>query len=516
MNQLKINSFLLIIFILSGSAFAYGKPENTESYSNLPNPSDSDPSSSGFTTNTLHSVGTIVPVTPIAQISTGGIKNDIKYIDYPSSCKDPFIVTKTISPDSENGYLLGDQLLISVEIKYVNQKTTSMNGIRVFEIIDDDLYVVDNEYKYCYTLCTLEQICDYKRNLDNLGSMNGLGEHSDNIVDCYKCTYNCDICNDTHKLFNWDNITKTDVGNLSLLNLLRYNYDIKWAENETSRIFKTDNNTRIYVNHTTTDDYVEITNNHIKNTSKLQICDGESRTYWLLYNNSSGVVDIYDKSTLLKMNVRNLRWNDRLIYYYYVKPKKHGYFKTDTIIRTNSSFDQSYTDIEYPLDLRINYPDPKFDVDLKLKQSRIYKDDILDLIFDITYLGGASEPCCNNISVKPDKDITNDYYYYVNNESARDMPIENCSSETFCMYGTSQIIYHVEYPEPGVYSLPGIWIDEKHYTFNEKQIIVDRNWAYRYPEMASIIFGFIGLIFAIILDHEKLSSLWKKILFWKK
>ena len=76
-----------------------------------------------------------------------------------------------------------------------------------------------------------------------------------------------------------------------------------------------------------------------------------------------------------------------------------------------------------------------------------------------------------------DKLATDAYYNYVDDKGKIDDTLADSNSfkndSSFSANETKQIIRHIKYPDNGVYSLPGIWINGKHYVFNDVQIIVD-------------------------------------------
>ena len=100
------------------------------------------------------------------------------------------------------------------------------------------------------------------------------------------------------------------------------------------------------------------------------------------------MVTINETEVALKFDFKNLGRNDIFAYKYLVKPKKSGSFNTITLVR---SFGRS--DVKYISTIDIKEPNPQFEITPRPKDLeiiRIFRP--LDLAYDITYLGGASDP----------------------------------------------------------------------------------------------------------------------------
>lgn len=179
--------------------------------------------------------------------------------------------------------------------------------------------------------------------------------------------------------------------------------------------------------------------------------------YKISWNNGTGATD----------NI-SIQGRDRFVYWYDVKPKEYGTFNTETIIRS-----EIYSDIERILEVIVKKPEPVFDVNMMVNKTQIYKNEPLNIIYAITYLGDSDS--LNDIQIIIDEPTN--YYKYSGNESETETNLK----QSFSKYKTFPLQRHLIFLTTGIYSIPGITINGIRYTFNDP-IIVDsiftRNWGF--------------------------------------
>jgi hypothetical protein len=226
----------------------------------------------------------------------------------------------------------------------------------------------------------------------------------------------------------------------------------------------------------------------------LKISDG--REYELRTIEKNGTKYVYDTNSEIDFLANDLEPKGSILFWYDVKPKKAGNFTTETIIKLYDTDYSDYQDISYPAQIEVKESIPKFEIHAKPNKLLVYNSgcprlfgepDKLDVLYDITYLGGASEPTCENITMKFDKTKKDGYFYFVDENGYRNDTLGNRSSfkdySNFYKYETKEILTHIAFPKNGIYTLPGIWISEVHYGLEDEKIeITVDDWIQRNKE----------------------------------
>ena len=194
-----------------------------------------------------------------------------------------------------------------------------------------------------------------------------------------------------------------------------------------------------------------------------------------------------------------------------MNPKKSGIFNTETIVRIYDEDYRKWPDIDILYPIEIDEQSSDFEVNPKYDKYQIYENEILDVVYDITYRGIGPRFRCDDVLIELDK--PNKYYYYVDEFGVRNddykSAFENYSS--FIMDKTVPIPIRIKYTRSGSYNLPGIWINGNHERLDNRVVTVDpetSKWLYLLP-IISIFFTFIILIstfIELILVHRELKS----------
>lgn len=273
---------------------------------------------------------------------------------------------------------------------------------------------------------------------------------------------------------------------------------INWLNNNNSSLITSNDSTITIICDNNT--IISYKNKNRKINTKTGKEDAKNRIYNLYINENNHHLNVYTLGNTLTINANNINSKKRLIYWYYVKPKKSGIFNTDTIV---TIFGNDNPDVECPLEISIKDPNPEFEVNLKLRKLEISENENLDIIYDINYLGGASKPYCDGIAVKFDNNSKD--YTFVNNSETNANNI-NTHIISFCLNGTTSINKTIVYPNEGIYSLPGIWINDKHYNFKDEHIIVE-NWLERNKEVFGFVFALLALIFGDSIGRSVFNNI---------
>jgi hypothetical protein len=358
---------------------------------------------------------------------------------YTPTFGNPLLITKAITTaESQDRYDLGDEILVYVEI--TNTKDEVRN-IRIREIVDDDLQIITPNGYYSPVGVAktndLDKISRLEQEFFGTQSGNIPYEDSARIMRSFVVKDNIYPISikSSFFLFNWSckfnsNCKgENEADKNRIREFLRDNYDIDWAKNASviSYCMNTSNASLIYVNRTLNDtnsnDYVTFKVQDIgankKNGQKVLLNISKERSYILRLNESNGVLKVWDDNSILGFDLDRLSKREKLIYWYYVKPKRSGIFDVDTVARI---YDENYLDspdISNPKEITVKKPELKFEVIPELNKNNVYNDwwssfflglfkDNLNLTYDITFIGEAPDKFIDNIEVKLDKTKTDD------------------------------------------------------------------------------------------------------------
>ena len=182
--------------------------------------------------------------------------------------------------------------------------------------------------------------------------------------------------------------------------------------------------------------------------------------------------------------INNLENKGRLIYWYYIQPKRAGNYKTTTIVRTNDD----YPDIKAVSNLPIVKNIPKFLVDVDIDKLEANGGVDLNPTYNIRYVGGSSDPYFCNITLNPSET------YNISGT--------NSFKESFKLYDLKKEKANIRYPFSGKFYLPGISIEDlnnknesvpANFTFVDKEITID-SWGQQNEEPIGWILALVGII----------------------
>lgn len=192
-----------------------------------------------------------------------------------------------------------------------------------------------------------------------------------------------------------------------------------------------------------------------------------NQSNFFLLNKNTNNTFIIDKNNILnseKLVSDNIGKKGRLIYWYYIKPKESGIYKTKTIIRTN----EEYPDIEESLKVDINEPNPHFIVDVTGQKLEVECGELLNLTYNIRYIGGSIDPFLCDLKIN---NTPKEYEIINGQDMYRD--------EYFGTNDLKQIYVLVKYKYPGKYYLPDLLIigkdepgKQKKYMFKRDTVVV--------------------------------------------
>jgi len=444
----------------------------------------------GTQSTTTETPKTTIPAGTSTTDYNGGKSSSRTTITYSSMPEDLVTVKKTVMPPSKEAYMLGNPLCVVVEIKnnYIcGSSWTTIDNLTVYETVDDELSLSNDSIGYFLSEEPCEVASFYSKIYitSNKDQFNCLNTQIDS------CTCNATISS-ISPLFNW-NISETDgyfnkynFNHIHILGILNKIYGIEWAD--TSRPIKYHYNKTNCCIKFVNDEHKWVEISYTTNTSCSILNIANERSYPMMFVLGNTTLEFSDITKIIKIpnNTHKIHLGprDRLIYWYYINPKNAGLYYTNTIIKSSVY----RPNIDYPLNIEIIPPIPEFDVSLKLATDRIFLNKPLSLIYDITYLGGGSDPC-NDISTKSDNIYKNpSYYIYLDDCGRSTSDIITRNLPAISKRHTEQVAYFIKYPLTGVFSVPGIWINGKHYGFESTHITVDSPYS-RYDVML-----FLGLV----------------------
>jgi hypothetical protein len=421
-----------------------------------------------------------------------------------SSSGDSVTVTQIMLPIENEGYLSGKTARMFVEIKnnkrIKNNKDLKDLAIRV--IIDDELGVIPDSARWL-EVYSLKDLCEIKSELYACPL-----DESPLIGDANQCQNNIPLeCN----LFCYNNATINDSEEVqSIAEKLSNLYDVNWIDTDELRIYRLDDS--FIINNSKNDSYAIFHNNE-NNTVRMDL--SAERAYDLLSNIINNITYINYTNTIIGFNVDKMSPKESIIFYYDVKPKKTGVFNTEVIVRSYDSEQSHLQDFSYYSKIDVKESNPKFDIKPRPSNTEVYKYDdpiisildwlnlsiqrsprFIDVVYDITYMGGASEPYCDNIPITFDN--PSDERFYLNENGFRDDKLSTDSNfkkySQFYMYETISIPMRVAFSAKGNYPLPGLLVNNVHYTFNEEKINVD-TWFFKHLDIIFLCVSMISLIF---------------------
>ena len=432
---------------------------------------------------------------------------------YTPTSGNPLLIKKALATaKSQDRYVLGDEILVYVEITNTKKE---LENILIREIIDDDLQLI-TPTGYCTPIGAvrtndIDKIS--KQEQEFFKSQSGYIPYKDStkIFKSYLAKDNIYpvFINSSSFLFNWsyqckNNSCKFDDATEKnrIKDFLRYGYDIDWINDTEINCANELNTSFIYINGSHSNDRItfkvqdigRIANN-IEEKVLMNISD--ERSYTFSINESNGVLKVWDRNNILGFNLDKLSKREKVIYWYYVIPKRSGIFNVETLARV---YDENYPnspDISNPKEIIVKTPDLEFEVKPGLNKYNIYQDgwsgifkEDLNLVYDITFVGDAPDKFIDNIDIKLDKTKMDDIEF--NGTS---------SSLDFSVNRTQRISERAKYPKTGIYRVPSLWIDGKYYAVESQGITVDTPLE-RHRDILSLFIAAIALVFGLIFNKE--------------
>jgi hypothetical protein len=209
-------------------------------------------------------------------------------------------------------------------------------------------------------------------------------------------------------------------------------------------------------------------------------------------------LSVYDLQNDFDIEIVNPRINERYAYWYFVKFKNPGNFKSTTTVLT--SYDggvRNVPDIESSLPIKIKNPSP--DVNIRLNKLHLLKNEQFDIVYEIRYPIRPNSARKVNINFPQ----LNDYYSFVN--KTNNTEFENDKSIPIRLDDTNSanISKTIKYKDSGEYYLPGITINGERFPFQKETLIVDTRFE-RYAQFVTLLSGIIAFFFKdFIFPQEK-------------
>jgi len=203
---------------------------------------------------------------------------------------------------------------------------------------------------------------------------------------------------------------------------------------------------------------------------------------------------------------KGLKKNERAIYWYYIKPRKKGTFKTETFIRIdnyNDKFKPRF-DVDIPTYIKVVDTNPEFNVKMKLNNLKANFDEDIEIVYYIKYIKGYQDDLRCHIEIDPEKnyniiDRANSSFYFNfslnNSKNSKFIPIKLRFDNNKTPTNLNEMLYSVIKIRHEVHSLPVVRIACENYTFSET-IVVDTP-IYRYSNVYAILIS-IGALFLSI------------------
>jgi len=405
-----------------------------------------------------------------------------------SSTKDPVTISKKVTPKNKNGYY-PPGYLAEVIVEVYSNKDIELD---IMEFIDNDLMAFyPTVHGYCLT--DPLSIILYKRDILNylestrtdstqagnrrkFNYSNIIINISDNCMkdvnEYYPSSYMHFLLNQT-PLFEWDKVQNGSLTNyIGLKNFIENKLNELSIEN--SMINKTENGSMIIISK--------------ENRSIISIyksSDVHIGYVYLYYDNiiinlriENGTV--FDSNNVLAFKSIRLKPGDLFVFWYYVKVMKPGYFDLETIATIN---EPKQTISSITTAISDNRPD--FRVNRAFTQYQNFINDNLDIIFNVEYLGGGTEPDIKNVSIYFDR--SEEYEYVdVDGNCSKEIKIDPKITKSFSIGESKFIKVKIKLNSTGVISPPGIGINGKKWSFNETVTVDKPIWRY---------FGVISLFF---------------------
>jgi hypothetical protein len=248
-----------------------------------------------------------------------------------------------------------------------------------------------------------------------------------------------------------------------------------------------------------------------KRNSSAKLNINNERDYVLKAKSEGKLVRINDTETSLNFSFNNLTRQEIFFYKYYLKPKRSGVFNTVTLVRSWGRSDTESTSL-----IDVKDPNPLFEINprprddsILLRQHDLWNE-TLEIVYDITYLGGASDPEMHNTKLKLENDLD---YYYGSFDIKDKRPFKIMD---FTKYKTEHVHSYVRFKDNGKIKIPGIYINDKLYDFKDTTITVTDipRWIgsiiiTRYSPIFAFFVGVLTFL-VLVFFQESLEDFFKK------
>jgi hypothetical protein len=429
----------------------------------------------------------------------------------PPSPENPILIKKIVTP-VESGKNIGNMLRIWVEITPRIEHIASM---QINEIIDDSFQIVrinESEVVPIHSMILKSQHDISSFRLAQIRGDKNLEENFEHkfLADAY---YKYRIKADYDIFFFFlSNLDNTPENVKNILNYLYYDFDILWAEPYRAYVaVNYGNHSDVIYTFSDADqnDWAELRVDDIKTNGTAYLKISDNRNYSLQFNTTKENKQLFDYAGIFRLNVSHLSINERLYYWYYVKPKRSGISITESTI----SIDRM-PEISYPLEIDVQKPDMKFEVSPIPETYQVYAakgwwnpffQDKLKLEYKITYSGNASKEYLDKIKIMFEKP-EGGHFSYIEGIRPTGVCVLNFSS-----YRTTTIDANIEYNSTGEFQIPGIVIEGELYKKPNQNIKVDdpisRNRDLIITYITSIISFLLGFVFREELAEKIKSAL---------
>lgn len=220
--------------------------------------------------------------------------------------------------------------------------------------------------------------------------------------------------------------------------------------------------------------------------------DSEEYSSLYNYNNNTIFIEKINNKKSEKVVSDNIGKKGRIVYWYYIMPEKSGTYSTRTIIRT----DDEYNDIDETTKINVQEHNPKFEVTISGKKTDLDCGEILNISYNIKYLGGSVDPYICDLAIS---DASNEYEIADGRSFYR---------EAFRLNEIKQICFNVVYRNQGKYFLPDLTISgesmlakSNRYTF-KGDVIEVVGWTKRNTDLITWIILGLGIILAQIYSAD--------------
>lgn len=216
--------------------------------------------------------------------------------------------------------------------------------------------------------------------------------------------------------------------------------------------------------------------------------EGSLNSYYIEKINSIGYVET------------SLEKPSRLLYWYGIKTNESGKYAITTHLRF---YDSKAHDIEYITEIDIKPPDPKFEVGVTISQKEVSKNEVIGVIYDISYLGGMGNRKQYIKIIFKDTDYCK-YVTKIYGKNDTDKSIEIILDQ----HEVKNIEKHLLFNKSGTFPLPCIEIHamnytfEKAYPFENGEVVVKDFWE-RWSNYILVAFSIIAVILGPIYGSIK-------------